>query len=236
MIIDKGVLSKPVKDHLQNVYSAFAMCLLSAAGGAYLHMTTDLFGLMALVVSAGLFILLITTPHDSSNNNITNLRLGYLMGFNFFFTGIILGPVIDKAVSIEPRILPTAFLGSSVIFLCFSLASLLADDLKYLFAGGFLVSALAWIVILSLMNCLFQSSVIENIYVYGYLVIICGIILSYTQLVVEKFKNGDDDYIWHCVNLSAVFLEIFRNLLIILSSKKISSRPEATTALERNAF
>ena len=36
---------------------------------------------------------------------------------------------------------------------------------------------------------------------------------------MEKVKSGNDDYIWHSVDLFLDFINIFRRLLVILASK-----------------
>ena len=47
----------------------------------------------------------------------------------------------------------------------------------------------------------------------------CGFVLFDTQLIIERFSNGDNDYIWHSVDLFIDFIAIFKRLLIILASK-----------------
>ena len=47
----------------------------------------------------------------------------------------------------------------------------------------------------------------------------CGFVLFDTQLIIERFNNGDNDYIWHSVDLFIDFIAIFKRLLIILASK-----------------
>jgi FtsH-binding integral membrane protein len=51
------------------------------------------------------------------------------------------------------------------------------------------------------------------------LLIYCGFVLFDTQLIVEKYQLGDNDYIWHSVDLFIDFINIFRRILIILASK-----------------
>ena len=47
----------------------------------------------------------------------------------------------------------------------------------------------------------------------------CGLVLFDTQMIIEKHSRGDDDYIWHSVDLFIDFVEIFRRLLVILGNK-----------------
>ena len=38
-------------------------------------------------------------------------------------------------------------------------------------------------------------------------------------MIVERHSHGDDDYIWHSVDLFLDFVAIFKRLLIILANK-----------------
>lgn len=49
-------------------------------------------------------------------------------------------------------ILVTALLGTATVFVCFTLAALLAKRREYLYLGGLLGSAIFWMMILSLLN------------------------------------------------------------------------------------
>ncbi|KAK2102199.1 Bax inhibitor 1 [Saguinus oedipus] len=45
----------------------------------------------------------------------------------------------------------------------------------------------------------------------------CGFVLFDTQLIIEKAENGDQDYIWHCIDLFLDFITLFRKLMMILA-------------------
>ena len=49
----------------------------------------------------------------------------------------------------------------------------------------------------------------------------CGFVLYDTQLIIEKRRIGDKDFVWHSVDLFIDFVNIFRYLLIILAQKVI---------------
>ena len=53
------------------------------------------------------------------------------------------------------------------------------------------------------------------------LLIFCGFVLFDTQMIIERKERGDDDYIWHSVDLFIDFMAIFKRLLIILAKKVI---------------
>ena len=47
----------------------------------------------------------------------------------------------------------------------------------------------------------------------------CGLVLFDTQMIIEKYSRGDNDYIWHSVDLFVDFVAIFKRLLVILANK-----------------
>jgi FtsH-binding integral membrane protein len=211
-------LEKPVQAHLKKVYSSLAICMLVAAVGGYVHLFTNIMqaGLLTIVGSIGLLIMLGVTPHTPENEG---KRFGCLIGFSFF-SGMALGPLLDVAIMVDPSIVPTAFLVTSAIFICFSLSALLSNQRQWIFLGGILFSGLSWLLILSLLNIFMQSQFLYDVNLYLGLVIMCGFILYDTQLIVEKRRRGDDDYIWHAVDLFIDFINLFRRILILLTNKE----------------
>ncbi|XP_046377634.1 probable Bax inhibitor 1 [Haliotis cracherodii] len=214
-----------VQTHLKNVYSSLAIGMISAAVGAYVHLFTGLMqaGLMTMLGSIGLMLWLAFTKHEKGNQG---KRLAIFSGFTFC-SGMSLGPLLDMVIALEPSIIPTALMGTFVVFISFSLASLYsARDRTFLYMGGFLMSALSWMLMLGFANIFFGSTLLYEINLYVGLAIFCAFILYDTQLIIEKRRRGDDDYIWHSVDLFLDFIQVFRRLLIILSKKEGNKKKE----------
>ncbi|KAK7113393.1 hypothetical protein V1264_012691 [Littorina saxatilis] len=211
-------LERPVQLHLKNVYACLGVGMLSAAAGGYVHLFTNVVqaGFLTTIACLGLMLWLATTRHSKEN---LNKRLAIFTGFTFC-SGVSLGPLLDLAISIEPSIIPTALLGTSVIFISFTVAALLNNNRTFLYMGGFLMSALSWLLILSFGNLFLGSAMLFDVNLYLGLFIFCAFVLYDTQLIVEKRRRGDDDYIWHSVDLFLDFINIFRKLMIILSKKE----------------
>lgn len=217
-LLDFGHLEKPIQAHLKNVYATLSLCLLVASFGAYVHLFTDIMqaGFLSAIGALAMILLLVMTPHQPENQM---KRLCFLGGFAFL-TGLGLGPIMDTVMFIDPSIIATAFLGTAAIFICFSLSALYNRDRKFLFLGGILLSGLSWLLMLGLANIFFRSTMIFQIELYAGFLIMCGFVLYDTQLIIEKRRHGDDDFIWHCVNLFIDFVNIFRRLMIILASRE----------------
>lgn len=217
-------LEAPVRQHLKNVYGCLSLSTVSAAAGAYVHMYTYLLqaGLLSTLGALGLIFALLFTP-DNGKNRL--LRLGYLLGFAFL-TGLGMGPLLEIVVSIDPSIVVTALVGTSVVFVSFSISSLLSERGQWLYLGGTLISTLNMMVLLSLANIFFRSELVYQAHLYLGLLVMCGFIIYDTQLIVEKNRMGSKDYISHSLNLFLDFIRLFRNLLIILTESKNKKRRE----------
>src|SRR5690606_32922828 len=114
-------------------------------------------------------------------------------------------------------IVVTAFMGTVMIFGCFSLAALFAKRRSYMYLGGILGSVLTIALWLSIANLFFRSAAIMNLQLYGGLFMFVGFVVFDTQLIIEKAAQGDVDYPMHAITLFIDFVAIFVRLLIILS-------------------
>ncbi|PKK17951.1 transmembrane BAX inhibitor motif containing 6 [Columba livia] len=81
---------------------------------------------------------------------------------------------------------------------------------------SFLLSGLTLMLLSSLVNAFMGSTWLFTANLYLGLMVTCGFVLFDTQLIIEKAESGDKDYIWHCIDLFLDFVNIFRDLLMIL--------------------
>lgn len=223
-LTDFSKLDAQSKHHLKNVYACLTISTFMAAAGAGLHVLTNVMkgGMLAALGSLGFMLALAFTANEAKNQM---KRLGFLSAFAFC-SGLSLGPLMDRVIDIDPSIVATAFIGTCVIFVCFSLSALWAESRSFLYLGGTLASGLTVMLVLGLMNIFFQSEMVFKINLYAGLFIFCGFILYDTQLIIEKRKNGDTDFIWHSVDLFLDFVNIFRRLMIILANKDKKKRKD----------
>lgn len=111
------------------------------------------------------------------------------------------------------------FSGTTVVFVSFSIASLLSKRGQWLYLGGTLISALNMLVLFSLANIFFRSQMIYQAHLYLGLFVMCGFVVYDTQHIIEKNRMGSKDYIAHSLDLFLDFINVFRHLLIILTQK-----------------
>lgn len=212
-------LEAPVRSHLKNVYSCLTMSVLSAAAGAYVHLFTDLLrggGLIMGLVSLGLAIGLHMTPDNGKNRG---QRLTMLLGFAFV-SGLSSGPLLDLAIRINPTILPNALALAGVIFASFSGAALMAPEGHYLYLGGTLVSGLSALFWMGLANIFFQSQMLFQLHMWVSLAVFCGFVMWDTQMIILKKRRGDNDFIGHSLELFIDFVQIVKNIIVLLINKE----------------
>ncbi|KAJ8725681.1 hypothetical protein PYW08_003864 [Mythimna loreyi] len=214
-------LEPPVRQHLKNVYGTLMMTCGSALAGVYVDMYTWFqAGILSAIVGAGLMLMLIATPDTGKN---TNLRLGYLLGFGLT-SGMSLGPLLEYVSFVDPSIIVTALLGSTLVFVCFSIAAMLAERGSWLFLGGTLMTLLTSMSLMTLVNIFMQSHFLYQAHLYLGLMLMCGFVLFDTQLIIEKRRMGSKDFVQHALELFIDFIGMFRRLLIILSQKEEQNR------------
>ncbi|KAL3267726.1 hypothetical protein HHI36_006853 [Cryptolaemus montrouzieri] len=216
-------LEPPVRQHLKNVYACLAMSTMAAAIGASLHIFTEILqaGFLSAIGGLIFFVLLMTTPDNGGKD--MHWRVGYLLGFTSL-TGVGMGPLLEHVIAVDPSLIVTALVGTSLVFVSFSICALLAERGKWLYLGGPLMTVMSTLVVLSFANLFFGSFMVFQAQLYLGLVAMCGFVLYDTQIIIEKFRLGNRDFVAHSLDLFIDFIGIFRRLLIILTQKEQESQ------------
>jgi FtsH-binding integral membrane protein len=210
----------PVRTHLKNVYSYLTLSVMTAAVGAYVNvfssLAAGLLGPLSILGSIGLLLGLHFTPDNGKN---LTTRTAMLLGFAFC-SGVGLGPLIGYAYALNPAIIFSALLGTTLIFACFTLVSLFAPDGSYLYLGGTLLSALSMLCWAGIANIFFRSAMMFQVQIWAGLLIFCGFVVYDTQAIIAKRRMGDKDVIRHSLDLFIDFIHIFRKVLVLLIQKE----------------
>lgn len=199
------------------------MSTMAAAIGASVHIFTDILqgGFISAIGALIFFFLLMNTPDN--NGKGLPLRVGYLLGFTFL-TGVGMGPLLEFVIMVNPSIIVTAFIGTSAVFVCFSICALLSERGKWLYLGGTLMSIVTCLLLLSLANIFFGAMWVYQAQLYLGLLAMCGFVLYDTQAIIEKRRMGSKDFVAHSLDLFIDFIGIFKRLVIILTQKVIRDR------------
>jgi len=210
-LTNDSTIHKDLQTHLVNVYGALCTTLLASAVGVWAHLMWNLGGILSTLAVMGLLLFL---RMDTDKDNVSK-RMAILTSIGFF-QGISLGPLMALTLDVNPSILVTAFLGTSVIFVCFTVSALKAQRFQYLALGGILSSGISMLILLSFLNIFMRSEMIFYVYLYLGLLIFSGYVLYDTQIIVERFRSGDRDFAWHAVELFIDFVGIFVRIVILL--------------------
>lgn len=224
-------LEPPVKDHLKQVYSTLALATLVAALGSYVHLFTDLMsgGFLAALGALGFGIAITLTPNEGKNNQ---KRFYYLLGFAGC-TGLALGPLLEIAMFMNPRIIPMSLVSTCLVFASFSLSSIFSTHGKWLYLGGGLMSLLSVMMFVSIVNLFIGSYFLFQAQLYLGLIVFCVFVMYDTAMIIEKRRMGDDDHIKHAMLLFTDFVELFRTILVILMQKERSRNGEQSNRSSR---
>lgn len=211
-------LEPPVKSHLKQVYSTLALATFVAAIGSYVHLFTDLAsgGTLASLGALGFGIALTITPDDGKNGQ---KRLNYLLGFAGC-TGLAMGPLLEMAMYLNPRIIPMSLISTCLVFASFSLSAIFSSHHKWLYLGGGLMSLLTVMMFTSIINLFIGSYLLFQAQLYLGLIVFCLFIMYDTAVIIEKRRMGDTDHIRHAMLLFTDLVELFRTLVVILYQKE----------------
>ncbi|OQS03537.1 Bax inhibitor 1 isoform X2 [Thraustotheca clavata] len=203
-------ISVPVQQHLVRVYATLAGTVLSAGLGASLDFMFDLAGVLTTCAMVGMIFWL-----SFIDTQYVTKRLSILMGVALC-SGINIGPLLEVAVDMDPSIVITAFLATTVIFLCFTASALIEKRRTYLYMISFISSATMVMSFISIIYYFSRSSALYNAHMYLGLFVFCAYVLFDTQMIIERASLGDRDFILHALTLFLDFVNLFVRLISII--------------------
>ncbi|RHY24562.1 hypothetical protein DYB36_013613 [Aphanomyces astaci] len=141
-----------------------------------------------------------------------------------FATGVNIGPLVSVVHCINPIWSPRPFLGTSVVFGCFTCSALLEKRRSYFFLYSAMSSAILCLSLVQLVSIVAPSSAMYKMELYVVLLIFSGCVLLDTEKIIEKASLGDRDFVRHSLCLFLDFVAFFVRLLIKNPGKKGGSR------------
>ena len=147
---------------------------------------------------------------------LTRIGLSMLFGL---FQGIIIGPMINEAIDVDPNIVRYAFILTLCVFLSFSMAAMITKNKKYLYLGSMLNSFCLFLLFMNI----FPTSFGYQLSLYGGLIMFIGYVFYDTQVIikrVEKYGLENTDFVSDAITLYIDFVAIFIRILIIILRAK----------------
>ncbi|KEH27019.1 inhibitor of apoptosis-promoting Bax1 protein [Medicago truncatula] len=148
----KQRLDKAKSSHIfnnNNVYLTLCFVVVAAAIGAYLHVLLNIGGILTTIACLGISVWLLSTPPSEERMRLTLLMAATL------FQGASVGPLIDFSIQVDPNIIFSSFVATSLAFGCFSGATLVAKRREYLYLGGLVSSGLSILIWFHLASAIF---------------------------------------------------------------------------------
>ncbi|CEO96227.1 unnamed protein product (mitochondrion) [Plasmodiophora brassicae] len=217
-------ITKRAQSQLAKVYMTLAATVLAAAAGSYSSLKWNVFTDPSVPSLLTFVVMMALTFMQPSKSNEA-IRFGMLMTFGFL-DGCVLAPLIGLSIRLDPSVLVTALLSTTLVFMCFSISALTSSRRSLLYLGGILSSTVSFMLLASLLNVFFRSTFVPWMQIYLGLVVFCGFIMFDTQLMIEQILSGNDNYITMALNLFVDLVAVFVRILIILLNNTEKKRDE----------
>eukprot|EP01147_Barroeca_monosierra_P003930 gene3930-6402_t len=231
-MLDLSHIKRETKEHLTRVYGA----LTATAGAAALG--TQTYSLFLANVFSGFWLLLLgsifcmwklkSTPCNNQVQPIS--RWMYLLGFGYL-SGVSSGPLVELVDFIDPSIVPTAFVMTTLIFATFTMVAFQSSSRTWVFLGGILGSLVLGSLTMSLANLFIGSIFLYKVELLLGLLIFSGFVVFDTQVIITKHAYGDHDYLSHALDLFIDFAALFRRIVVLLAQNK--GRPSSERKTKR---
>lgn len=206
-----------LQNHLKTVYLCLFTIMASTAAGCSLYCVESFqHGTISSIMS---FVLIIALHFHRDSCNFW-LRFSVIVCLGFC-TGQLLGPFMMFVGLVDPRLVISSLIGSTVLFLSLTLTARYFRSLQYRFTDGALVIVSNILTIISIINLFLKSDKVQDILLHLGLAVTAGFVLFDTQEIMEKFQCGDTDSINHSLILFFHMLNLSRKLLILVVENRI---------------
>ena len=151
------------------------------------------------------------------------VRIGLAMFFGFL-QGIVIGPLVQEGIDMDPLIVRAALVLTLCVFVSFSMIAMMTKNKKCLYLGSMLNSFCLFLLFMRI----FPTSFGYELSLYGGLLMFIGYVFYDTQQIikrVERFGLQHTDFVSDAITLYIDFVGIFvRILIMIMRSKEQNNR------------
>jgi FtsH-binding integral membrane protein len=211
-----GIMDDKAQRHVQQVYVTLAGAVGVAALGVMLYMQTHMSLWLPAIASFGLLMWLAATPNSPSNLAKRQLQLGGVA----LCQGMVIAPLIEVNLQVDPGLLLTAFGCTAALFGCFTAAAFLARRRQYLFIGGALGSAMSMLMVIRLVNMFSRSESLWTAELYLGLLVFSGYVVFDTQLIIERAHASNPDPVTDALQLFLDAVGLLVRIIVILMKNK----------------
>ncbi|RUS15230.1 bax inhibitor 1-like protein [Endogone sp. FLAS-F59071] len=209
-------ISRPVKDHLVQVYATLAGMMILGAAGAY----AEIKGLFLFRVRRNPLDAAVHSRCDwDTDAAVQRGEQEHAVGSTL---GMSIGHLVTHAFYLDPSggIVLMALTSAVLIFASFTAAAVLAERRSMIYLGGLLASAISVLFWTSFANSFIRSKTLWGAELYIGLFVFAGYVIFDTQLIVEKASVGNLDVVGHSIDLFVDFVAMFVRIMLILSKSR----------------
>ena len=146
------------------------------------------------------------------------VRIGLAMFFGFL-QGIVIGPLVQEGIDMDPLIVRAALVLTLCVFVSFSMIAMMTKNKKCLYLGSMLNSFCLFLLFMRI----FPTSFGYELSLYGGLLMFIGYVFYDTQQIikrVERFGLQHTDFVSDAITLYIDFVGIFVRILIMIMRSK----------------
>lgn len=210
-------LEPELRIHLKSVYLCLAVIVISTAVGCILFCSESFqYGVTSSLLTFATIVALHLLPDDGKN---FWFRFSIMTLFGFC-AGQLLGPLMLFVALVDPKLVISSLVGSFVLYLSLTLTAIFSSSGKYLFLNRILIAICNIMTIMTLINVMLQSLLIQYVQLYLGVAVMAGFVLNNTQVLMEKFRDGDQDFINHSLDLFFDMANLLRKVLILMTEQR----------------
>lgn len=223
-VFDFSDLSPDVQTHLAKVYRLLSLVMICSVIGAAAQIQNQLMSQMAFPYIALTIAVILSIACIPREHFCLRVCLAVLFGF---LQGVVIGPLVNEAIDIDPMIVRAALVLTLCVFASFSMMAMMAKkSKKWLYLGSMLNSFCLFLLFMRI----FPTSFGYELSLYGGLLMFIGYVFYDTQQIiqrVERFGLQQTDSVSDAITIYVDFVAIFVRILIILIRSKQRNRRES---------
>ena len=205
-----------MQTHLTKVYRLLSVVMLTSIVGAAIQIQNHLMTQMIFPYILALIAVMVSIACIPREHFFVRIGLALFFGF---LQGIVIGPLVNQAIDVDPFIVRAALALTVCVFVSFSMIAMMTKNKTYLYLGSLLNSFCLFLLFMRI----FPTSFGYELSLYGGLVMFIGYVFYDTQQIikrVERFGLQHTDFVSDAITLYIDFVAIFVRILIIIMRSK----------------
>ncbi|KAF7456667.1 putative bax inhibitor 1 [Cryptosporidium felis] len=211
-------LTSVQQSHLLKMYSLIiAGSFLTVFGvTTFMNGVVRLNSFVSLLLGIGIMFYLTGSSSNASSLSLPRLGAYLLLCFTI---GNGLGPIVLYGNFVNPVIIPTALVATSIIFISLSFGVLFTKKRLSLYATSMILTTTAYLGLVSFFNIFTRSKFVDSLLSYAFVMVYSFYIYYDTQKTLEAVSFGERDFLLHSIQLYLDAVNLFTRVAVVLIKK-----------------